>query len=90
MDELEPLALRRANLIAQAAEQRRRLAADIEAWRRPLAVADRGLSAARFFGKHPALVVGTALTPLAFGAGGIATWLRRGFKAWRVLRRLRA
>ncbi len=85
-----PLALRRARLIALAASQRQRLAADVEPWRRPLSFADRGIAAARYIGKHPAWLMGTAIAPLALRNAGLGTWLRRGFTAWRVLRRLRA
>jgi len=86
----QPLAVRRARLIALAASQRQRLATDLEAWRRPLSLADRGIAAARFIGKHPAWIMGTAMAPLAFRTGGLGGWLRRGFAAWQIVRRLRA
>ena len=46
-----PLALRRASLVDLAAAQRRRLAANVEPWRGPLSIADRGIAAARYLGR---------------------------------------
>lgn len=85
-----PLAERRARLILLAAAQRRRLAADIEPWRKPLSIADRGLAAARFIGQHPAWIVGTAVAPMALRTGGVGRWFRRGLAAWQIVRGLRA
>jgi hypothetical protein len=84
-----PLAERRARLVALAAAQRRRLAADVEPWRRPLSIADRGIAAARFVGQHPVWTVGSALAPMAVSAAGLGTWFRRGLAAWQIVRRLR-
>ena len=84
-----PLAERRAGLIALAAAQRRRLAGDVEPWRRPLSIADRGLAAARFIGHHPAWILGSAVAPVAIGAAGLGTWFRRGLAAWQIVRGLR-
>lgn len=83
------LADRRARLIALAAAQRRRLAADVEPWRRPLSIADRGIAAARFIGHHPAWIVGSAVAPVAMRATGLGTWFRRGLAAWQIVRGLR-
>lgn len=85
---VRPLAERRASLIALAAAQRRRLSADVEPWRRPLSIADRGIAAARFIGGHPAWIVGTALAPVALGTAGLGMWLRRGFAALQIARGL--
>ena len=84
-----PLAERRARLIDLAATQRRRFAADVEPWRGPLSIADRGIAAARFIGHHPAWIVGTAVAPAALGAAGVGTWFRRGLAAWRMVRGFR-
>ena len=86
---LPPLALRRASLIALAAAQRKRLEADVEPWRGPLSLADRGIAAARFIGHHPAFIVGSAIAPVAFRATGLGTWVRRGLAAWQIVRGLR-
>ena len=84
-----PLAERRAGLIALAAVQRRRLAADVEPWRRPLSMADRGIAAVRFIGHHPVWTVGSALAPVAISAAGLGTWFRRGLAAWQIVRGFR-
>jgi len=81
---------RRAKLIALAEAQRRRLAADVEVWRRPLGLADRGISAARFVANHPAWIAGAAMAPLAFRPTRLGTWFRRGFLAFQFVRQLRA
>ena len=84
-----PLALRRARLIALAEAQRRRLAADVEPWRKPLSLADRGIAAARFIGNHPAWMVGAAVAPMAFRTTPLGTWFRRGLAAFQIVRGLR-
>lgn len=84
-----PLALRRASLVDLAAAQRRRLAANVEPWRGPLSIADRGIAAARYLGQHPVFIVGGAVVPLAFRATGLGTWFRRGLAAFRIVRGLR-
>ena len=84
-----PLAERRARLIGLAADQRRELAAGFEVWRRPLLMADRGIAAARFITHHPAWVIGSAVAPAALRSTVLGTWLRRGFAALQVVRRLR-
>jgi hypothetical protein len=84
-----PLSERRARLIVLAAAQRRRLASNVEPWRKPLSIADRGIAAARFIGHHPVWTVGSALAPVAIGATGLGTWFRRGLAAWQIVRGLR-
>jgi hypothetical protein len=80
--------------VALAEAQRRALASEIEPWRRPLAIADRGMAAVRFIKDHPAWVVGTAVVggavvPGALRTSRVAGWLGRGLAAWRIARRLR-
>jgi len=88
--ETPPLAERRAKLITLAAAQRRQLAPDIEPWRRPLAIADRGMAAARFVANHPAAWIAAAvIAPVAVRGTGLGKWLRRGLLALQVVRQLR-
>lgn len=84
-----PLAERRRHLITLAAAQRRRLAADVEPWRKPLSLADRGIAAARFIGHHPAWIVASAVAPMAIRATSLGTWVRRGLAAFQIVRGLR-
>jgi len=83
------LAARRASLIALAAAQRQRLAADVEPWRRPLSIADRGIALARFMGSHRAWIMVSAAAPALLRASGRGRWFWRGVAAWRIVRGLR-
>lgn len=84
-----PLAERRERLLAQAALQRVALAQDIEPWRTPLALADRGLDALRYIKRHPALLVGGFALIAVLRPGRAWTWLRRGWLTWQAIHRLR-
>jgi hypothetical protein len=83
------LAERRSRLIAQAAAQRTALAHNLAPWRARLALADRGVAAVRYVGRHPALIVGGALLLAALRPRHAGRWLRRGWLAWQIGRRLR-
>lgn len=81
---LTELAERRAALIARIAAQRAALSRIAATWRRPLAVADRGLAAVKLIRNHPALLVGAAAFAAAFRPRRVAGWLRRGWRVWRM------
>lgn len=83
------IAARKEVLIAQAASQRRVLAQSFDAWRKPLALADRGLRAIHFVKSHPVLLAGSVLLPGAMQPGRVGKWLRRGFAAWQIVNKLR-
>lgn len=83
------LAERRSRLIAQAAAQRAALAHDLTPWRARLALADQGIAAVRYVGRHPALIVGGALLLVALRPRHAGRWLQRGWLAWQIGRRLR-
>lgn len=83
------LAERRRRLVAQAAAQRTVLVQELEPWRPRLALADQGVSALRYIGRHPALMVGAALLVLVLRPRGTAKWLQFGWMAWQFGRRLR-
>lgn len=86
---LTRLAERRSQLVAQAAAQRTALAHDVEPWRARLALADRGVAVLRYFGRHPALMAGTALLLAVLRPRRAAKWLQRGWVVWQIGRRLR-
>jgi len=93
-DKLTRLAVRREQLIAQAAAQRGVLAQSMESWRTPLALADQGLAVVRRIKSRPAWLVGAALLlavvrPAGLRSGRLGKWLRRGWVAWQVVRNLR-
>ena len=86
---LTHLAERRRQLIAQAAAQRTALAHDVAPWRARLALADRGVAALRYIGRHPVLIVGAALLLAALRPQRAGKWLQRGWLVWQIGRRLR-
>ena len=88
-ENLIQLAERRERLVAQAAAQRMALAQNIEPWRIPLALADRGLAALRFIKSHPAWIVGGGVLLAALRPGRAGKWLRRGWVTWKIMNNLR-
>ncbi|MEQ1661764.1 MAG: YqjK-like family protein [Thiobacillus sp.] len=86
---LTHLAERRRQLIAQAAAQRTALAHDVAPWRVRLALADRGVAALRYIGRHPVLIMGAALLLAALRPQRAGKWLQRGGLVWQIGRRLR-
>ena len=83
------LAARRAALIAQSAAQRRRLALEIEPWRKPVEVLDQGLHLVRLIRTHPVWFAGAGLLLLLVRPRGTAAWLRHGWLGWLMFRKLR-
>jgi YqjK-like protein len=89
-NKLTNLAKRREHLVAQAAGQRLLLAQSVEAWRAPLALADRGLAVVSYIKIHPAWMVGTSVALLTVARPSrVGKWFQRGWVAWQVVRRLR-
>jgi hypothetical protein len=84
------LAQKRERLIAQAALQRATLARSVQTWRGPLALADQGLSALRYLKRNPLWVAGGVAVFVVLRRRSAGKWLRRGWVAWNMLRRLRA
>lgn len=83
------LAERRERLIAQAAAQRTTLAQCFEPWRVPLARVDQGLNLLRAVKRHPAWIVGGVALFALLRPARVGKWLRRGWVAWGMVRRLR-
>lgn len=86
-DELKNLELKRQRLIAQAALQRILLTQDADALRKPLAMADKGLSVFRYIKQHPILVAGATLLSISKPTG-IAKWLRRSLFFWQITKKI--
>jgi hypothetical protein len=86
---LARLAERRHQLVAQAAAQRTALARDLAPWRSRLALVDQGIAAVRYVRGHPVLMGGIALLLAALRPGRVTKWLRRGWLAWQIGRRMR-
>jgi hypothetical protein len=79
------LAERRERLVTRAAEQRVVLAQNIEPYRLPLALADRGLYALRYIKSHPEWLVGVVVLLAALRPGRVGKWLGRGWVTWRMM-----
>ena len=83
------LALKRERLITQAAQQRTTLARSVQTWRGPLALADKGVSALRYLKRNPLWVVGGVAVLVVLRRQSAGKWLRRGWMAWSMVRRIR-
>lgn len=84
-ERLIKLAERRATLIARADNQRDALAIAVEPWRKPLALADRGLAIANYLRQQPALLAGGAALTMLLRPRRILKWTQRGWLAWRFI-----
>jgi len=83
------LAERRERLVTRAAEQRVALAQNIEPYRIPLGLADRGINALRYIKSHPEWIVGVVVLLAALRPGRAGKWLGRGWVTWRLMYTLR-
>jgi hypothetical protein len=83
------LAERRERLVTRAAKQRVALAQNIEPYRIPLALADRGINALRYIKSHPEWIVGVVVLLAALRPGRVGKWLGRGWVTWQMMYSLR-
>jgi hypothetical protein len=77
---LRNLDKRRESLIVEAAAQRLLITQNIETWRTPLALADRGLAAMSYIKSHPIYAAGASLgffTVIRSSRAG--KWFQRGW-----------
>jgi YqjK-like protein len=89
-EKLLNLAERREHLVSQAAEQRLLLAQNVETWRAPIALVDRGLAAVSYIKRHPISAAGASLGLLTVIRSHRANkWFQRGWLVWQVVRGLR-
>jgi len=86
---LQRIAQRRSHLRAVAASQRAELGQCVERLRAPLALVDRGVEVIRFVRRNPLLVGGASALLVALRPYRMSKWLRRGWLAWQLVRRLR-
>ena len=86
---LQKPAQKRQYLIEQAALQRELLAQNADYLRKPLAIADKGLSVLNYIKHHPLVVAGGGATLLSIAnPNGIIKWLRRGWFAWQLTKKI--
>jgi hypothetical protein len=83
---LTTLYVRRERLLAKAAVQREELALLAAAWKKPLALVDRGVAAGRYAREHSAVVTVAAAVVLVLSPRRAFRWARRGFALWRGYR----
>ncbi len=77
---------KRARLQVRAALEREQLSAQLDAWRAPLALLDRGVAAARQVRRHPEWLVAVAVVIALVRPRRALAWARRGFVVWRTWR----
>jgi YqjK-like protein len=88
-EKLRNLAERREHLVSQAAEQRLLLAQNVETWRAPIALVDRGLAAVSYIKRHPISAVSASLGLfIVMRSSSTTKWFQRGWLVWQVVRRL--
>lgn len=85
----QALLLRRQGLLARSELLRGRLVLETTHWRGPLAAADRVLRVGYWLHAQRSWLIGAAVLLLAARPRRAFRWLRRGWWAWRVSRRLR-
>lgn len=83
------LAERRERLVARIAAQRSELSRNLFPLKAGCAVADKGLQALRYMQQHPALVAGGVGMLVAMRPRKAFAWLKRGWLAWRMIKKLR-
>lgn len=84
---LTRLAERRERLIAQAAAQRTTLGQNYESFRKPLMLADKGVSTVRYLKSHPFWIGVIVFAFTALRPGRITEKLRRGWFIWQIVLR---
>lgn len=84
LGKLARLAERRAELVAQTAQQRAELTGAVEPWHAALGMADHGLSALRFIARHKILAAGAVALALALRPNRGVRVLLAGLRIWRT------
>lgn len=87
--QLLELALKKQRLQMQAATQRLQVAQHLQVFAPAFAAIDSAQAAGRWLKAHPQWLAGAAVVVLVAKPRAAFRWLRRGFFAWRTLRRAR-
>lgn len=80
------IALRKQRLSARAQDQRRTIAACVDALHEPIGLVDRALGVARFLRDHPVLLAAGAAALFVLRGRGLTGLAGRAFSAWRLWR----
>lgn len=83
------LAERREHLVAKIALQRGELAHHAASWKGVFATVDKGVAGLRYLRQHPGLLVGAAALLLVFRPRRALNWVKWGWPAWRVVKKIR-
>lgn len=86
MNQVGAIRADRAQLLSRAAVERERVLAQLGAWQAPLALVDRGVSAARSVQRHPRWLIAAAVAFVILRPRRALAWVRNGLVAWRALR----
>lgn len=86
LDRMIELARRKERLIARTARERAAIGAAIRVWEKPLGLADRALSAARYLRAHPLVLAALLAVAVALRRRNLLAWAGRGFTLWRAWR----
>lgn len=86
MNRIEEIRSRRAALVARAAVERERAAAQLARWRPRLALLDRTTAAVHSVLIHPEWLVAGTVVILILRPRRVLAWARNGLLAWRAWR----
>ena len=81
---------RKARLIAQCARQRDQFAAELNAWRGPVSVIDRGMQAGRLLKAHPVIAAVLLIAVAVIGRRHLLRWAGRGLIVWKFWNTVRS
>jgi len=87
---LAPLAHRRAQLLAQIAQQRVQLGQHADDWCAPIALIDRGFHVVCYIKQHPLYTIGASLGVFSLmHSNQISKWIHRSWATWQIVQKLR-
>jgi hypothetical protein len=89
VNRLARLAARRSRLLDRIADQRAELARAAAPLQARLRLADQGITAFRSLRRRPGLIVLGALLVVAVRPRRVYTWLKRGWRVWKIGQALR-
>jgi hypothetical protein len=83
---LAEIRARRKLLLTRSAVQRDALALQVERWRAPLGLADRGFRVAQYLGRHPGVLVLLVAVLVALSPKRAIRWAGPALAIWRGYR----
>jgi hypothetical protein len=83
---LAEIRTRRELLLARSAVEREALALELERWRAPLGLADRGFRVVQYLGRHPGVLVLLVAALVALSPKRALRWAGAAVAVWRGYR----